>query len=50
MHRVDVAVAHVDTDGLQGEAVLLPRGVDDNGRPQAAGGKRQIPARGGVTG
>lgn len=50
MNRVDVAVAHVDPDGLQREAALLPRCVEDNGRPQAARAERQVPARGGVTG
>lgn len=47
---VDVAVAHVDADGSQGEAVLLPRAVDDDGRPQAGDGQRGVSARGGVPG
>lgn len=50
MHRVDITVAHVDPDGLQGEAVLLPGGVDDNGRPQAARAEGEVPAGGGVPG
>lgn len=50
MNGVDVAVAHVDPDGLEGEAALLPRGVDDDGRPQAAGAERQVSAGGGVPG
>lgn len=50
MHRVDIAVTHVDPDGLQGEAVLLPWGVDNNGRLQAAGAEWKVPIGGGVTG
>lgn len=49
MHRVDVAVTHVDPDGLKGKAELLPWCVDDDGRPQAAGAERQVPAGRGVT-
>ena len=36
VHAVDVAVPHEDTDGLQGEAVLLPGGVDNDRGAQAA--------------
>lgn len=31
VHRVDVTVAHVHPDGADGEAVVLPRTVDDHG-------------------
>lgn len=48
--RVDVTVAHVDADGLQGEAVLLPGAVDDDGGAQAAEAEGQVPAGGGVPG
>lgn len=37
MHSVDITVTHVDPYGLQGEAVLLPRCVNNNRRLQAAG-------------
>lgn len=50
MHRVDVAVTHVDPDGLQGEAVLLPRDVDDDRRLQTGGAQRQVTVGGGVAG
>lgn len=36
---IDIAVAHVDADSSQGEAVLLARAVDDDGGPQAGDGK-----------
>lgn len=32
MHTVHIAVAHVDSDGSEGEAVLLPRAVDGDRR------------------
>lgn len=35
VHRVHVAVSHVDTNGAKAEAVLLARAVDDDGGPQA---------------
>ena len=50
VHGVDVAVPHVDADGLQGEAVLLPGGVDDDGGPQAAQSQGEVPAGGGLSG
>lgn len=50
VHSVDVAVAHVHPDGLQGEAVLLPRDVDDNGRLQTGRAERQVAVGGGVPG
>lgn len=50
MHCVDIAVTHVDPDGLQGEAVLLPRDVDDDGRLQTGGAERQVTVGGGVAG
>lgn len=31
VHSVDVRVTHVDTDGPQGEAILLASSVDDDG-------------------
>lgn len=46
VHSVNVAVTHVDADGLHGEAVLPPRAVDDDGWPQDAEAKRQVSARG----
>lgn len=49
MHRIDIAVTHVDPDRLQGEAELLPWDLDDDGRLQAAGEQRQVTVRGGVT-
>lgn len=30
VYGVDVTGAHVNTNGLQGEAVFLPRAVDDD--------------------
>lgn len=48
MNCVDVAVTHVDPDGLQGEAVLLPRDVDDDRRLQTGGAERQVTVGGGV--
>lgn len=50
VHSVDVAVAHVDPDGAQREAVLLSRAVDDHGGAQASDAQGQVPARGGVAG
>lgn len=50
VHSVDVAVAHVHPDGLQGETVLLPRDVDDNGRLQTGRAERQVAVGGGVPG
>lgn len=50
MHSIDVTVAHVDPDGLQGEAKFLPWGVDDDGRPQAAGAERKVSTGRRVTG
>lgn len=49
MHRVDITVTHVDPNGLKGEAVLLPWGVNDNRWLQAAGAEWQVAAGGGVT-
>lgn len=44
LHSVDVRVPHVDTDGPQGEAVLLASSVDDEGGPWAAEGRQEVPA------
>ena len=45
VHSVDVRVAHVDTDGPQGEAILLASSVDDDGGPGVAEGWQEVPAR-----
>lgn len=50
MHRVDITVPHVDPDGLQGEAVPFPCGVDDDGRLKTAWAEGQVSAWRGVTG
>lgn len=33
VYSVDIGVTHVDTNGPQGEAILLASSVDDDGRP-----------------
>lgn len=48
MHGVDVRVAHVDPDGLQGEAVLLACSVNDDGGFGVGDGGRKVSARRGV--
>lgn len=44
VYSVDIRVTHVDTNGPQGEAILLASSVDDDGRPQAAEGWQEVPA------
>lgn len=50
MHTVDVTVSHVDSDGPEGEAVLLPRAVDRDGRVRDVDHGRVVSAGRGVTG
>lgn len=45
---VDVRVSHVNSDGSQGEAVLLSRSVDHDGGFGAAHSRREVSARGRV--
>lgn len=49
VNSVNVSVAHVDTNGPQGEAVLLAGTVDDDGRLDAADGWAEVPAGRGVS-
>lgn len=49
MDGVDIAVTHVDADGLHCEAILLARSVNDDWRLYFAGTEGQVPAGGGVT-
>lgn len=52
MYTVDITVSHVDSDGSESEAILLPRAVDgdwrmrdvDHGRVVSAG--RRVPGGG----
>lgn len=50
MYAVDVTVSHVDSYGSEGEAVLLPRAMDGDGRVQDVDHRRVVSAGGGVTG
>lgn len=50
MDAVDVGVSHVDADGSQCEAVLLPGSVDDDGGLDAADGRGKVAAGRGVPG
>lgn len=50
MDGVYVTISYVDTDGLQGEAVLLARTMDKDGRPQAADAEGQVSIWGGISG
>lgn len=50
MDCVHVTVSNVDTDGLQGEAILLARAVDKDGRSQAADTEGQVSVRRGISG
>lgn len=46
MHAVNIAVSHVDSDSSEGEAVLLPRAVDGDGRMQDVDHRRVVSAGG----
>lgn len=50
MDGVHITTSDVDTDSLQGEAVLLARAMDKDGRPQAADAEGQVSVRGGISG
>lgn len=50
MDGVHVAISDVDADSLQGEAVLLARAMDKDGRPQTAEAERQVSIWGGISG
>lgn len=47
---VHITVAHVDTDGLQGEAVLLARTVDEYRRSEAREAQGEVSVRRGISG
>lgn len=49
MHAVDVTVADVNPDGPEGEAILLPRAVDGDGRAQHADRRAEVSAGGRVS-
>lgn len=50
MHAVDVTVSDVDSDGPEGEAVLLPGAVDRDWRMQDVNHWGVVPAGGRVAG
>lgn len=50
VHAVYVAVADVDPDGPEREAVFLPRTMDGDGRPQHIDRWTEVPAGRGVAG
>lgn len=50
MYAVHVAVSHVDPNGSQSEAVLLPRAVDGDGRVQDVDQRRVVSVWRGVAG
>lgn len=50
MDGVYVTISDVDADGLQGEAVLLARAMNKDGRPQAANAEGQVSVWGGISG